>query len=79
LTFFPDGDAGAFGDSAGGEIFGVDQGNQTLGFQLREGPVAAGDGGFGGETLVPEVAAQVISDFVGGSPLTCCRIMPQSP
>ena len=31
---------------------------------MRERPVAAGDGRFGGETLAPEVAAQVVSDFV---------------
>ena len=31
---------------------------------MRECPLAAGDGGFGRETLAPEVAAQVVSDFV---------------
>jgi len=31
---------------------------------VRECPVPAGDGGFGRETLSPEVAAQMVSDFV---------------
>jgi len=35
---------------------------------VRECPVAAGDGGFGRETLSPEVAAQVVSDFVEALP-----------
>jgi len=64
VYFFPDGHAGALGDSARGEILGANQGDQPLSFQVREGPVAASDGGFGREPLTPEVAAEVVSDFV---------------
>jgi hypothetical protein len=64
IHFFPDGHAYALGDAAGGQILGANQGDQAFGFQVREGPVAAGDGGFGRETSTPEIATEVVSNFV---------------
>ena len=64
LHFFPYGHTIAFGHSLGRDIFGADERDEAIGPEVRESPVAAGDGGFGGQTLSPKVAAQVIPDFV---------------
>jgi len=62
--FFPDFHADAIGNAAGGEILGTNQRNHAIGFQIREGPIAASDDRFGGEAPIPEVSEQVVSDFV---------------
>lgn len=64
IDFLPDLHTIAFGHSLGRDVFGADERDEAFGWKMRESPFAAGDGGFGCQTLSPKIAAQVIADFV---------------